>query len=117
VSVLVSILNLELITTNSLIDILLLAINGQFTSSYTGPLNAHNEALTPKEYHYVFRAEREARHAATKGTKRDRSGFKAVKNVMKLGRSGVADVEADEMWRKLWKCGTSESAVFHTMWL
>ena len=43
---------------NSLVDLLILAINGQLSTPYTGPLTALNEALAPKSQKNTFKAAR-----------------------------------------------------------
>jgi hypothetical protein len=95
----------------SLIDILLLHLGGQLSSTYQGTLTAHEDALTPKTHNKQFHHARVDLKSQS-GAKRDRTGFKKVGKAVKVAKASnlaMGRSAADEqLWVKLWMCGTSE---------
>lgn len=82
-------------TDASLNDILVLAINGQLTTSYTGKLTAIDEALAPASSRMSFK---EGREEVAKGGKRNRHGFgnaakEARGQMKKAGEKDKADAD------------------------
>lgn len=114
-------------TDSSLNDILVLAINGQLSTGYTGRLTAIDHALAPESGSKIFRSSREGQ---AMGGKHDRRGFKnaarearkeaAAKDVDKSSLVKLAEKltlnkrkredEDAPLSAKLARCGTSELA-------